>query len=154
MASRTEELRNSGARSRGGSGGGAPFVKWGDDPAWVEGEVVGLWTTQYGQAVTLAVSEASPQLHVQGRDEHGTPLSGFAKDCEEVNVGLNHAALEGAITEADVGRRFHIAFEAFVVSKATKNKYRSFAVFELEGRSSQPEARGSADADEDSDLPF
>ena len=60
IVSRTDDLRQSGGSERGGSaGGGAPFIKWGDDYTWLEGEVTGTFTTQYGLAVTLKVQAVS-----------------------------------------------------------------------------------------------
>lgn len=128
--SRTETLRQGGARERGGSGG-APFVKWGDAYAWVEGKIVGFWTGQFGDNVTLEVAAASDNLEMAGKDEDGNPYRVKVEAGVEANVGLNSATLEGTIKPEDRGKHFHIAFEGWDTNKR-EQRYRMFAVLELE----------------------
>ena len=113
---------------------GAPFVKWNDDYAWLEGEVTGTFKTKYGLAATIAVDRVSDNgLNTQGRDEDGNNYQGNVRGGEEVNLGLGSATLEGKITEEDVGKNFHIAFEGWEAPKGG-NRYRCFAVVELTER--------------------
>lgn len=131
--SRTDDLRGRGARDRTSGGGGAPFIKWGDNYEWVEGTVESVWQTQYGPAVTLMVTNATPGVQVQGKDEDGDSYGGVVKQSEEVNVGLNNKMLEDSITQQDVGGHFHIAFEGWQEpKKAGANRYRVFTVLEIE----------------------
>ena len=137
IVSRTDDLREGGARERGGSVSGAPFVKWGDDYSWFEGEITGTFKTKYGLAVTFDVQHVSDNgLDTQGRDEDGNNFQGSARSGEEVNVGFGSATLEGKITEEDVGKVFHIAFEGWEAPKGG-NRYRIFAVVELAARSAE-----------------
>lgn len=128
--SRTDDLRQRGARDRTGGGGGAPFVHWGDSSAWVEGDVKEIWSSQYGPNVTMTVQARSNGLQAKVSDDTGK----YMEDVEpgaEVNIGLNHAALEGTVTEADIGKRMHIAFEGWGESQKTGNRFRRFAVLEV-----------------------
>lgn len=132
--SRTDDLRAGGSSERGGSVSGAPFVKWSDDYSWLEGEVMGTFKTKYGLAATFSVQRVSDNgLNTQGRDEDGNNLSGSVRSGEEVNVGMGSATLEGKITEVDVGKSFHVAFEGWEAPKGG-NRYRCFAVVELTER--------------------
>lgn len=130
--SRTDDLRQRGARDRIGGGGGAPFVDWPrQPPAWVEGRVLRLWETKYGIAVTIKVQARSNGLQYKGKDEDGNPVNGSVEPSQEVNVGLNYAALRDSVTETDIGVAMHFAFESWGESKASGNHYRNFAVLEL-----------------------
>ncbi len=164
---RTDELRHSGGTERGGSsGGGAPFVKWNDKYAWLEGEITGTFTTKYGLAVTMKVQALHENgLATQGRDEDGNNYQSTAKVGEEVNIGMGSATLDGKITAEDMGKVFHVAFEGWEDPKGGGNRYRLFAVIELEERSAsvggpptyedQPDSiiEGQAAA-HDSEIPF
>ena len=152
--SRTEDLRRGGASERTGqgSGGGPPFVKWGEDYSWVEGTVLDLWEGKYGMSAKLRVVGASDALEAKGKDEDGTPYSATVKPDMEVNVGLNLAALEGSIVEADKGKVFHVAFEGWQTPKDGGKPYRVFAVLEMERDgtsgpvdSNRPPMRGEPD---------
>ena len=135
IVSRTDDLRAGGASVRGGSVSGAPFVKWSDDYSWLEGEVTGTFKTKYGLAVTFSVHRVSDNgLSTQGRDEDGNNFQGTVRSGEEVNIGMGSATLEGKITEEDVGKIFHVAFEGWEAPKSG-NRYRLFAVVELAERS-------------------
>lgn len=127
--SRTDDLRRGGARERGG-GGGAPFVKFGDSYAWVEGHVTGFWTGKYGEVATLTVTNASAGLEAVGKDEDGEKYRVAVETGMEANVGLNNAALEGRILESDRGKHFHVAFEGWGETKDGQN-FRQFAVLEI-----------------------
>lgn len=134
IVSRTDDLRASGASERGGSVSGAPFVKWGDDYSWLEGEVIGTFKTKYGLAATFRVTSVSDYgLNTQGRDEEGNNFQDSVRSGEEVNVGMGSATLQDKITEEDVGKSFHIAFEGWEAPKGG-NRYRCFAVVELTER--------------------
>lgn len=156
--SRTDELRNRGARERGG-GGGAPFVDWPDEPpAWVEGRVIGLWESQYGHNATIKVADHSTGLQVKGKDEEGKKYTESAKAGMEINVGLNYKALEDSVTDDDVDRLLHFAFEHWGKSASTGNHYRDFTVLEVPedpvtGMPTEEEATEAA-AESDDGLPF
>ena len=151
--SRTEDLRRGGASERtGGSGGGPPFVKWGEDYDWVEGEVLDLWEGKYGVSAKLRVVGASEGLEAKGKDEDGTPYTAEVESGMDVNVGLNYSTLEDAIVPADKGKIFHIAFEGWQAAKDGGNRYRVFAVLEMERDgtsgpvdSNRPPMRGEPD---------
>lgn len=155
--SRTEELRRGGARERGGAGGGAPFVKWPDRYAFIEGEVIDHWTGKYGDAVTIAVRNVSNGLEAKGKTEDGQVFQRQITAGTEVNVGLNYAALEGTIREEDRGRQFHIAFEGWGESK-NGDRFRIFAVLEVPEIATDKEpASVYSDApppDDEDELPF
>lgn len=159
--SRTNELRRGGAQERGGGGGGgAPFVAWHDCYAWVEGEVVNVWSGKYGDTATMAVTAVSDGLEAKGKTEDGQPLQRPVTAGTEVNVGLNYATLKETIRAEDKGRRFHVAFEGWGESK-NGDRYRIFAVLELsgngEGVEQEPVAVGYSDAPppgDDDFLPF
>ena len=136
--SRTDEIRGKG-KERAGSGGsgGAPFVRWGDSYAWIEGQVTGSFETKYGLAATLKVSATGgATLEVQGQDEDGNKYDGQLKVGQEVNVGTQSATLAGKITKDDVGKSFHVAFEGWEQGK--QNKYRVFVVVEITGARAAP----------------
>ena len=59
IVSRTDDLRQDGATDRkGGSGGGAPFIKWPKDAnyAWVEGKLQERREGHYGDSATIEVT--------------------------------------------------------------------------------------------------
>lgn len=131
--SRTDDLRKSGGRERGGSSGGASFIKWGESYTWVEGTVVGSFDTKYGLAVTLKVSALHENgIEAQGKDDDGKEYSQPVAVGEEVNLGTQSATLRDKITADDKGRSFHVAFEGWAQGK--QNKYRVFTVVELTER--------------------
>ena len=160
--SRTDDMRR-GGNVRGGSGGGAPFVAWGDDYTWLEGEVVGSFATKYGLAVTMKVNGVSDNgVTTQGKDEDGNRVSGSAQVGGEVNVSMSSSALEDKIVATDVGKFFHVAFEGWVEGKS--NKYRAFTVIELDGADDGvsaapsawdgPEPTDTRDAADYDEMPF
>lgn len=156
--SRTDELMQGGARSRTGRGGGAPFVKWGDDPAWVEGKVLDIWEGKYGMAARVYVADCSDNLEAGGKDEMGP-----VEKETEVNIGLNYAALEDSVTEEDRGAGLHFAFTGWGKTK-DGTRFREFAVLEVpELGIGGPPARAKREASEpeeesqeapDDELPF
>ncbi len=158
--SRTDDLRIGGGNERAGSGaGGSPFVKWGDDYSWLEGEVTGTFTTKYGLAVTLKVQNVSENgLDTQGRDEDGNNYQGHVTVGSEVNIGMGSAMLQGKIKAEDMDKVFHVAFEGWERPKSG-NDYRLFAVVELTERSAEgletspPDDRQVEDTS-DNEIPF
>ena len=156
--SRTDEARGRG-KERGGSGGGAPFIKWPETYTWVEGKVVGSFETKYGLAVTLKVSAIHDSgLEAHGKDDDGKEYTQPVSVGEQVNLGTQAATLRDKITKEDEGKSFHVAFEGW--AQGMENKYRAFTVVELTERvmaDGEPEPKDttdySADADE-KDLPF
>ena len=136
--SRTDDLRQGGATdlTGEGGGGGAPFVKWPTDTpyAYVEGELLKIWEGKYGKTATIKVSDRSEGLIAKGKDEEGEPYSTTPKIGDEVNVGLNLAALEGRLTDDHIGQQVHIAFEGWAESKAGDTTYRLFTVLVMNGR--------------------
>lgn len=149
--SRTDELRKHGGRERAGSGTGGshPFVKWGEEYAWLEGRLIDTWEGQFGLTGVMEISAvgAAP-LSATGKDEDGKEFTVQVVAGETVNVGFNHSSLQGKITDEDEGKNWHIAFEGWQKSKSTGNRFRVFAVIELTERETVP-----AD-DDDSGLPF
>lgn len=139
--SRTDDLRAGGNVSdrTGGGGGGAPFVKWPKDTdyAWVEGRLTKIWTGKYGATALLTVSAASKGLSTKGKNEEGQEVMGHATPGDEVNVGLNSSALEGTLSQDDVGQSVHVAFEGWEESKGG-NQYRLFTVFVMPERTDSP----------------
>ena len=110
--SRTDDLRQGGAQDRtGGGGSGAPFVKWQDDYAWVEGKLDKIWAGKYGDSATITVSGATSGLVTKGKDEDGNVVMDYVRAGDVVNVGLNSSALEDRLSSDDVGENVHIAFE-------------------------------------------
>jgi hypothetical protein len=154
--SRTEELRRGGATERGGGGGGAPFVRWPDSYAFIEGRVINVWTGKYGDTATLHVTGASPGLQAGGKTEDGEKYARKVTPGTEVNVGLNYASLQGTISAADQGAHFHIAFEGWGETKKG-DRFRMFAVLETPGDKAavgaDPPDYGAPPHDDD-DLPF
>ena len=130
--SRTDELRASGAVARtrdvseAGSTEPAPYIRWADDYAWVEGQVTELWDSPkgYGESVSLQLTACS--FGLEGK--LGADLTSVNAG-ERVNVGLGSATLQGTITAADVqqGKHFHVAFMRWQ-EPANGNRYRVFAV--------------------------
>ena len=92
MTNRTDELRASGAVARTKEVSGdasmepAAYVKWGDDYAYVEGQVKELWDSPkgYGESVSMALTSCSDNLmgklgtEIVAADSNiGTRLSGL-----------------------------------------------------------------------------
>jgi len=131
--SRTDELKASGAVARTKEVSGdasmepAPYVKWGDDYAYVEGQVTELWDSPkgYGESVAFTVTSCSDNL----MGKLGTEIVAIS---ERANVGLGSATLQGTITAADVqqGKHFHVAFMRWQ-EPANGNRYRVFTVLEV-----------------------
>ena len=133
--SRTNELRASGAvaRTREVSGDAsaepAPYIKWADDYAWVEGEAVELWDSPKGFGESVAMDLTSCSDNLVGK--LGTEIVAIEAG-KRVNVGLGSATLQGTITAADVqqGKHFHVAFMRWQ-EPVNGNRYRVFAVLEV-----------------------
>jgi len=133
--SRTDELKASGAVARTKEVSGdafaepAPYIKWADEYAWVEGQVTELWDSPkgYGESVSLKLTACS--FGLEGK--LGSDLTSVNAG-ERVNVGLGSATLKGTITAADVqqGKHFHIAFIRWQ-EPVDGNRYRVFAVLEV-----------------------
>jgi len=146
--SRTDDVRGKG-RERGGTGGGAPFVRWGERYAWIEGRVAGSFNTKYGLAITLDVlGVGGAVLEAQGRDEDGNDFTTRVEAGIKVNVGTQSATLAGKITADDEGGIFHVAFEGWESPKGG-NRYRVFTVIELSDREPAPESREDTHAEAD-----
>jgi len=135
--SRTAELKASGAVARTKEVSGdvsmdpAPYVKWGDDYAYVEGQVMELWDSPkgYGESVSIALTSCSDNL----MGKLGTEIVAISAG-ERANVGLGSATLKGTITAADVqqGKHFHVAFMRWQEpANASGNRYRVFTVLEV-----------------------
>lgn len=131
--SRTDELRDSGARSVAGGGSDDPFVRWGDSPAWVEGEVLGFWDGRYGEVMSLRVTNASNTARA-GDPDNPDPI----REDQEVNVGLNSVLLKDVPEKVGVGAEVHVAFVGWEQSDSSGNKYRLFEVLEIEPGDSGP----------------
>ena len=133
--SRTDELKASGAVARTKEVSGdasmepAAYVKWGDEYAYVEGQVKELWDSPkgYGESVSMALTSCSDNL----MGKLGTEIVGINAG-ERANVGLGSATLQGTITAADVqqGKHFHVAFMRWQ-EPANGNRYRVFTVLEV-----------------------
>lgn len=137
--SRTDELRDEGAKQVGG-GGEHPFVKWGESRAYVEGEIVSYWESKYGGVFTMRVFDCSDHLEAQmGQDEPMVKV----EPGQTVNVGLQYSALEG-LGEKYVDKSLHIAFEGWEKSR-TGNRYRVFQVFDVTPEHADPPEGESGD---------
>ena len=133
--SRTDELKASGAVARTKEVSGdasmepAAYIKWGDEYAYVEGQVKELWDSPkgYGESVSMALTSCSEGL----TGKLGTEIVGISGG-QRANVGLGSATLQGTITAADVeqGKHFHVAFLRWQ-EPANGNRYRVFAVLEV-----------------------
>jgi hypothetical protein len=133
--SRTDELKAAGAvaRTREVSGDAsaepAPYVKWGDEYAWVEGQAMELWDSPkgYGESVAMTLTSCSDNLE----GKLGTEIVAISAG-QRANVGLGSATLKGTITAADVAqdKHFHIAFIRWQ-EPVDRNRYRVFAVLEV-----------------------
>lgn len=150
--SRTDELRQGGGRERAGSGsdGSHPFVKWGEDYAWLEGRLIDTWEGTYGLTGVMEITAtgAAP-LSAKGKNDDGNEYTVPVKVGDTVNVGFNHSSLQGKITADDKDKNWHIAFEGWQKSKSTGNRFRIFAVIELTERATVP-----ADDEPEDGLPF
>jgi hypothetical protein len=161
--SRTDDLRSSGAVARTKEVSGddsmepAAYIKWGDEYAWVEGQVKELWDSPkgYGESVSVILTSCSDDLE----GKLGTEIVAINAG-ERVNVGLGSATLQGTITEADVqqGKYFHVAFMRWQ-EPANGNRYRVFTVLEV----APPEAEEQGivalkvpvvESEDDDGLPF
>ena len=128
--SRAEQLLKSGRAKSLTSGGSAPFVHWPADGQhmFIEGEVVELWEGKYGQVARLLISQASANawgVSGGGDSQSRAPI----ETGQQVNVGLNYAALEG-VGEKQVGGSVHIAFTGWGETK-DGNPFRQFEVLEF-----------------------
>lgn len=139
--SKTDELREGGARKVGG-GGDAPFVKWGNSYAYVEGVLQAIWEGDYGENAKVHVTDCSDNLEASmGKDDEPSGVL----EGDTVNVSLNYSALDG-ITPGLKGKVVHVAFEGWQKSKRGQ-EYRVFTVFDLgapEDGESEPDPEPSA----------
>ena len=158
--SRTDELKASGAVARTKEVSGdasmepAAYIKWGDEYAYVEGQVKELWDSPkgYGENVAMALTSCSDNL----MGKLGTEIVTI-KGSERVNVGLAAATLKGTITAADVqqAKHFHVAFMRWQ-EPANGNRYRVFAVLEVAPPEAQEQGIVAVKVPEDEEdaLPF
>ena len=92
-------------------------------------------------------------LQATGTNERGERYEVQVLPGNAVNLGLYAAALKGKITDQDVGKKFHIAFEQWAESKGG-NKFRSFAVIPM-AKSDVEKIAEALDAEViDDSLPF
>lgn len=153
MGNRTDDIRQRGGKERGGMVGGTPFLKWGDDYAWIEGRIEGTFETKYGLAATFKVSAVHEDgLMAQGKDDDGEEYTAPVTPGTLVNVGLASAALQGKIEKTDVGKAFHIAFEGWE-HPSGGNRYRVFAVIELTERDPPASVPDNPDPQDTTDYP-
>jgi hypothetical protein len=155
MSNRTDELRDGGARDRTASGTGTPFVKWGEHYSWVEGQITKIWEGKFGLSATTRVTAVSNELFTVGKGENGEKVTCLVTPDTEVNIGLNYAALDGAIVPGDEGKHVHVAFEGWQESK-TGDRYRLFAVLEMPdaGDRNEPELAEDKSSASSDGLPF
>jgi hypothetical protein len=124
--SRTDELRDSGARQVGGRGENAPFVKWGNEYVFVEGVIESFWSGEHGEVARLKVTQAHAELEGQlSKDEPRVAVEvGMV-----VNLGLGYAALSDIGPHLE-GAEIHVAFTEWGETKGG-NRFRNFTVFQL-----------------------
>lgn len=124
--SRTDEVRESGARPIGG-GENAPFIKWGNHYAFVEGTIESFWSGEYGEVARLKVTNAHAELEGQlSKDEPRVAIEvGMV-----ANLGLGYAALSDIGPHLE-GAEIHVAFVDWGESKGSGNRFRNFTVFQL-----------------------
>ena len=160
--SRTDELKAAGAVARtkevstDASMEPAPYVRWGDEYAYVEGQVLEIWDSPkgYGESVSMALSGCSD--HLMGK--LGTEMVAISAG-QKANVGLGSATLQGTITAADVeqGKHFHVAFMRWQ-EPANGNRYRVFAVIEVAAPDAEEQGivalKVPAAEIDDDELPF
>jgi hypothetical protein len=158
--SRTDELKASGAVARTKEVSGdasmepAAYVKWGDEYAYVEGQVKELWDSPkgYGESVSMALTSCSDGL----TGKLGTEIVGISAG-ERANVGLGSATLQGTITAEDVeqGKHFHVAFMRWQ-EPVNGNRYRVFTVLEVAAPEADEQGIVALKVPEDTEeaLPF
>tara|TARA_R110000744_G_scaffold197515_2_gene316774 strand:+ start:1723 stop:2208 length:486 start_codon:yes stop_codon:yes gene_type:complete len=160
--SRTDELKAAGAVARtkevstDASMEPAPYVRWGDEYAYVEGQVLEIWDSPkgYGESVSMALSGCSD--HLMGK--LGTEMVAISAG-QKANVGLGSATLQGTITAEDVqqGKHFHVAFMRWQ-EPANGNRYRVFAVIEVAAPDAEEQGivalKVPAAEIDDDELPF
>ncbi len=160
--SRTEDLKGRGAKTIGGVGGSAPFVKWTDEYAWIEGLVTGFWEGEYGRVARMKVTNTSG--NIEGQMSADEPRAAIEIG-DEINLGLGSAALD-CVTDDYQGSTIHVAFIEWGKTKGGQD-FRSFDVLEIEAgaQHSAPDSRppdpapsdsaGPRDAGvKDDDIPF
>ena len=134
MTNRTDELKAAGAASRtrevsSGSTDPVPFIKWGDEYGWIEGQLTALWESQkgYGESATIVLTKCSEGL----TGKLGTDIEPIQSG-DTINLGLGSATLKGTITSEDVAQNkyFHVAFLRWQRPQ-NGNPYRIFAVLEI-----------------------
>jgi hypothetical protein len=124
-----QALRESGAESS--SRAQAPFVRFpakGDDrEAYVQGTVMDVWKSDFGDVARILVDKAAPGM---------TAVTGKDKDLKTypveagmvVNVGLSPANLKDTISADRKGEVVCVYFEGWGVTKRTKQDFRKFDV--------------------------
>lgn len=158
MTNRTDELRASGAVARTKEVSGdassepAPYVRWADEYAYVEGRVTELWDSPkgYGESVAMTLTSCSDNL----MGKLGTEIVAISAG-QKANVGLGSATLKGTITAADVqqGKHFHVAFLRWQ-EPANGNRYRVFAVLEVAAPEADEQGIVAVKVPDDDALPF
>jgi hypothetical protein len=123
---RTKELERAGAR-RIDKGINAPFIKWGDDPSWVEGRIIRFWESEYGLVATVEVTGAENARGTVG-GESGEIVDIVTGDI--ANLGLQYAGIRDAISADHLGHSVHVAFTEWGKTKKGQ-KFRQFVVFDL-----------------------
>jgi len=144
--SRTSELIESGASVRGTDGREgeefAPFLRWLDEPTWIEGIVVDFWEGKYeGGNATILVTNKEDDIE----SKISSLESGEIKIGQKMNIGLSPATLRDKITKEDIVDEalleglelgdmdsfvhFHVAFSGWTEStRPGGNRYRQFVV--------------------------
>ncbi|MFQ5888813.1 MAG: hypothetical protein ACE5JR_02035 [Gemmatimonadota bacterium] len=142
---RTEELLRQGVRTLS-KGGKAPFVKWGDEPCWLEGRILGRWESQYGPVLRIEVMAASENLTATtgtGKEKVEYPVL----PAVDVSLSLSYKALRDALANVGDGRLIHVAFEGWSETRGG-NTFRNFIVLDL---SEEPLSPGTPSEVGDSD---
>ncbi len=103
----------------------APFIGWTEEPAFVEGELLDLWTGKNGKVARLIVHEATDGLEaIMGSG--GEQTRHRVTPDAQVNVGLDLAQLRDIETET-VDETLRIAFMGWGETKKGE-KTRNFDV--------------------------
>lgn len=147
--SRTDELRESGARQVGGGGANAPFIKWGNSYVFVEGVIESFWSGEYGDVARLNVTQAHAEL--QGQLSKDEPRVGIDVG-DIVNLGLGYAALSEIGPHLE-GAEIHVAFTEWGETKGGQ-RFRNFTVFQLtDAREGAPPAPAAGSRNTSSPAP-
>ncbi len=154
--SRTEELRDSGARRLAGGGSDAPFLKWPDKGglsyAYVEGCVSSIWSGKYGPNITITAEHGQGIRAVSGSEADQRQHK--IEPGMELNVSLGYSALRDAAELIETGHSYHIAFIGWARS-AGGQQYRMFEIYDLGGDMTTQDTEDFSNLGNDpDDLPF